>query len=922
MTETTAGREPVQIVELRQPRCGHSWSKGRCRAGSGRTADVFTTDWSSGTLENWTVANGTLTNMDKNGLRWRATSADTFIYSQKETTGFDGDTWRYAIVRGRYFGGTSPKWKMFYRSDLSAASWSPSRAMRPTNLTELQNLTPGDEFIAAFDATLATDYAATWQGAVIDRFRLDIDNSAAADFELYSLEIAEHNPLDRKHLACFNTLTTCDVENDYRGNPVGPLTATGHFLQGDTVLAADYTRIEDLFFAVDVEFSYDPSGVILELGGSGTGLYLGVSSGNLVLRAGSGSTGHPSTCAKVSEAVTPYIGKKVTLYGAVFFNEDTVTLWAYDPIRRTVTEVGTDTAVSSWTQWRGTGDGGVGTVNGTAPDEDVTDFDGVINYCDMFNKTTAPAMPDEFAQSLYFSRGNAADREVDGAAYIIPSLKSVSTSPTKINLAGSDTNSQGLGNRALCTISFDDHPHTDRVVDPYVDDRDYDPYQRSMFWRKFIARDKYVTGMLVARYEGYAGQALSAMRQRQYFLDSLSGPNGRNGITIKAKDILARLEDRKAQAPVASPGELYADIADTDMTFEIAGALLSEYPASGTLRIGDELLTYSAIAETANGLEVTVTARGTDGSEASDHDATASVQECLRYTDAEPYVILRDLLNRAGVSYSVMDYDNWQEEVDNYLPSYNLTTLVSKPTAITKLVSDIQEQSLLYIWWDEVDQLIKLRSVRGVGTPPDVLTDEKHIIADTFSITTKPKSRVSQVWVNYNPRDWTKSFTDDNTWENLFISADLASEDDDHHGEPSVRKIYGQWLPTGAMAENTASKIITRYVDIPRVAEWQMDAKDRDSYRVGDTVQIDTHHDVDAYGVNRGTYWTITSTEEVVPGERVRYTAEDTTLYGLIYKIQASGAADYVAGQEVGHQCFIGDANGFLSDGVPCGRIA
>jgi len=55
--------------------------------------------------------------------------------------------------------------------------------------------------------------------------------------------------------------------------------------------------------------------------------------------------------------------------------------------------------------------------------------------------------PDNFALtagglSLYFSNGEVAEQKIDGAPYVIPSLVSVSTSPTRVNLAGSNPDAQ------------------------------------------------------------------------------------------------------------------------------------------------------------------------------------------------------------------------------------------------------------------------------------------------------------------------------------------------------------------------------------------------------------------------------------------------------------------------------------------------
>lgn len=304
--------------------------------------------------------------------------------------------------------------------------------------------------------------------------------------------------------------------------------------------------------------------------------------------------------------------------------------------------------------------------------------------------------------SLFFSRGNVADRGVSGAPYIIPSLVSVSTAPTQINIAVSDRDSQGLGQRALCTIVFQDHPHTDRRVDPYVDGRSWDPMSpdRGSFWSRWLVRNKYRQNIQIKVYEGYDGQTLAQMKMRRYFLSEVSqiGANGR--VTIRGKDILARIEERKAQAPTASPGLLFTAINNTQTSFDVANAVAADYPATGTLRINDEIMTYTGRAMSGGNLQFTGVTRGTDNSTADDHDVDDGVQECLRYTTEPVNDLLEDLLTTWGsIDASWLDTANWATEVGSYLSFYDLTALITEPQSVAKLVSEIQEQALCFLWW-------------------------------------------------------------------------------------------------------------------------------------------------------------------------------------------------------------------------------
>lgn len=543
-----------------------------------------------------------------------------------------------------------------------------------------------------------------------------------------------------------------------------------------------------------------------------------------------------------------------------------------------------------------------------------------------YNTRSTCRDPDNFSLgtplSLFFSRGFAADRGVVPLA--IPSLRSVSTSPTKINLAASNPDAQGLGNRALCKLTFTDHQHTDNIVDPYVSGRSWNPLDasRGSFWSRWIARNRYRQNVTIKVYEGYAGQLLSEMKCRTYFMQSIKGPDSSGTVTIEGKDILARIEERKAQAPVASPGVLYTDIDASQTTFEVAGALLSEYDASGTLRVGDEVMTYTAVATSTNGIEFTGITRATDGTTADSHSLDDSVQQCLRYENLRPNEVLVDLLTTfGGIDPAYLDSVNWATEVTSNLSLYRLTSLITTPESVAKLVNEIQQQSLLYLFWDERDALVKLRAVRANSALPPLITDAANIIAGSWSTQEKPRERASQVWVYFNQTDYARSATDANAYASQVVLADLASEADELYGEASVRKIFARWLPTSALATNTATTIILRYVDTPTELKIRVDAKDR-SYWVGDTFRARHYLDVDEFGAARERFWTILSAEEVVAGEVIEYVCEDTTVAGIASYIMATGSAAYSGYENAPDlSCYIGDAAGLLADGENSGRI-
>jgi hypothetical protein len=527
--------------------------------------------------------------------------------------------------------------------------------------------------------------------------------------------------------------------------------------------------------------------------------------------------------------------------------------------------------------------------------------------------------------SLFFASGKVAEKGIVGAPYIFPALLSVSTTPTRINLASASSDAQGLGNRAVCSITLADFAHTDRRVDPYVDTRGYAPLTQAngSFWSRWLVRNRYRQNVVIKVYEGYEGEALASMRVRQYFLQEIQPDFGSGRVTIQGKDILTKLEERKAQAPALSPGALATNITAVALSFDVLGAVVGDYPAPGTVRIGSELMTYSAVTAITNGVTLTITTRGTDNTVAATHSARDGVQRCLRYTAASLMSILTDLLQvYGGIPVGYLDTAQWATELPVYLNLYSLTALITEPTAVTELVSEIQEQALFYIWWDERAAKVRVKAIRGIDSETPVLTQERHILQGSFSVTEKPRERTSQVWIYYNKADYTKSLSDVRSYAGQFVVANLETETDELYGEASIRKVLARWIPSDALAANTAGKIITRYVDVPSECTFRLDAKDR-GYWVGDTVTISHSMDVDQFGSRRFRNWTIIAAEEVIPGEVVEYVAEDTTLYGKVNFVMATGAASYPgAALAPFKNCYIGNASGKLSDGSACGRIS
>ena len=457
--------------------------------------------------------------------------------------------------------------------------------------------------------------------------------------------------------------------------------------------------------------------------------------------------------------------------------------------------------------------------------------------------------------------------------FIIPSLINVTSNPTEITIGGSDKDSAPLGRRASVTITFQDHPYNDKLVDSYRSDRDYDPLERGTFWTKWLARNPYHQNRPLRIREGYIGQPIAEMRTRNYIIEKVDGADSNGRVTIVAKDILKLADDKRAQCPLPSTGVLDISITNigTAITLSPTGVGNLEYPASGTAIIGSELVTYTRIADA-----VTLTARGLRGSTAEAHDADETFQQVKTYVNERVDDVVIDLLeNFANIDSAYIPSATWAAEATSYLSSFTLNTWITEPTGVSTLLSELIQQCIFYIWWDEVNQLIQFRAIKPAIPDETIIRDinqNQHIIAESVQITRDSNQRLSQVWIYFDPFDPTESLTKASNYRRLNISVDQDAETAIQYGESRVKRIFSRWFDdsNGGAALTTAARLLLRYRDNPIYVNFSMDAKDRDVL-VGDIIQFTHRNLVDSTGAPRVDILQVVKVHENDPGHRAEY---------------------------------------------------
>lgn len=505
----------------------------------------------------------------------------------------------------------------------------------------------------------------------------------------------------------------------------------------------------------------------------------------------------------------------------------------------------------------------------------------------------------------------------------LPIVESVSTNPTQINIANGNRDMQPLGKRSSVTIVMRDIPYDDARVDKYLTDRGFDPLTRSSFWVKFLKRNLYYQNRPLRVREGYIGQAVGDMRTRHYIIDKISGVDSNGRVRIVAKDILKLAEDKRAQAPVASPGVLLAAITNVAVsaTLSPTGIGNSDYPASGKVAIGKEIISF-----TRSGDVLTLT-RAQNNTEAAAHGAGDTVQLCFVVTNERVEAAINTLLVDYGnIDSSYVPLTDWEEEADTWLNDAIINAVVTKPTGVSELVGELCEQGGCFIWWDDVAQEIKFRASRPASKASIVDIDsDSNIVAESVSIDRAPDDRLSQVWIYYDQVDPTQGTDDASNFNLLRISADLNAEDITQYGESRVRKIFSRWLnSTGASQTSVlGSRILTACRDNPVYITCALDAKDR-SLDIADVVRFTHRSLVDFEGNELATLLQVISRQEVESGHKIVYKFQLFGFLGNFGNIMPNGSVDFTSATQLEKDTgwYISNNAGKMSDGSDGYKIA
>ena len=399
----------------------------------------------------------------------------------------------------------------------------------------------------------------------------------------------------------------------------------------------------------------------------------------------------------------------------------------------------------------------------------------------------------------------------------------------ELNIGARNTKSQPLGRFGSCSATFKDLPFSDNHLDPYVSERDYNPLQNGTFWTKFLARNKFYNGFKIRLYDGFVGQSIAEMNEREYIIDKISNPTSSGEVKITANDLMRKTSLGNAIYPPVSNAKLRDNITATTTDIYTVGRL-TEIDGTGPAfsinikaLVGDEVIRIFEPIDQGGGIFLYQNVQRGEGSAATAHDSGVSLDYVINLQGSVSQVLT--YLMREFFTVQEFDYANMTTEADTYLNHF-ISGDISKPTNLNEILSEVAEQVGFYIWYDESDKIIKFKAIRDEQAPVQTYNENINIIQGSAIPKVLSSERVSDIYIQYDRIDSVLPIPSDVNYLNALLLVDSEAVTPNEYGKSVTYKIKGNWIANESLASATANNIIKMFRDETRAISFQLDIKD------------------------------------------------------------------------------------------------
>ena len=465
------------------------------------------------------------------------------------------------------------------------------------------------------------------------------------------------------------------------------------------------------------------------------------------------------------------------------------------------------------------------------------------------------------------------------------------------------------------TIVFRDFADDDRGEDPFYSTRTPAP-GTAPYFQRLIKRNPYVQGREVRIWLGYLTDGYDVANGEWHTYYARGWSRSASGqVTLEAVGPLRLLGVKDAKAPEPTTWKLDAAITDGDTSATLATGSYDNAtdPTSGTLRLGDELATF-----TRSGATLTLV-RGAQSTTAEAADEGDRLQLCIVYTATRVEAILEDLLTTyGGVDAALVPTADWQAEADTWLSTYIMDETLSEPEKVIEYCNELAKQCGLALYWSPPDNEIKLLALRPpVGDTITELTDD-----DILTPVQRKQDlgrRVSQTDVLFDKRSAVAEVDKAASFKKRLVGISIGAGEYEHNGE-AREEILSRWFAADdeALASRAAYTNSAQYRD--GLTEYTAQVSKRhEAITVGDVVRLTTKDITDDTGETaEPVLCRVTARRILRPGHSYSLVMTPT-IYNARYAVLAptSAPATYAAAtdEERDPSFYLAESTGLMPNG-------
>jgi Concanavalin A-like lectin/glucanases superfamily len=248
---------------------------------------------------------------------------------------------------------------------------------------------------------------------------------------------------------------------------------------------------------------------------------------------------------------------------------------------------------------------------------------------------------------------------------------------------------------------------------------------------------------------------------------------------------------------------------------------IGEFRISNVARWIANFTPPTAAYSTAGSGDAMTLVRAQYNTEAQAHNAQSRVQVCLEFLAQDVAQIINDLMvDFADIDQDLIPLSTWLAETGEFINTV-YSALITEPTAVNKLISELVEQAGLVVWWDDLANTFRLQVLRAISTASATYNGDIYM-KDTLKVTEQPSKRLSQVYVYFDKINPLINDDQINNYRSTAFDRDLVAEAE--YGAVAVKKIFSRWIPTGgrSVADAVISILLSRFRDPPRRLNFEL----------------------------------------------------------------------------------------------------